>query len=89
MAQIVVDDELARQIRESGEPVGLVDREGKAVAVCRPIPQQPHVVYSPEYIEWRRKELEPIRRRAREHPEEGKTLKEIIANLERRALEGA
>ncbi len=34
MARIVVDDELARQIREAGESVGLVDKEGKPVAIC-------------------------------------------------------
>ena len=89
MAHIVVDDELARQIREAGERVGLVDREGKPVGVCTPIPEQPHVVYSPEYIERRRKELEPIRQRAREHPEEGKTLNQIMEKLHRMAGEGS
>ena len=87
MALIVIDDVLARQIREAGEPVGLVDREGKAVCICKPIPPQPHIVYSPEYIERRRRELEPVRKEAREHPERGKSLAEVMAYLQQLAGE--
>lgn len=59
MPVLVIDDELAQQIRDAGEKVGLVDRQGKPSAsfACSPS----------KYIERRRKELEPIRRRFREH----------------------
>jgi hypothetical protein len=89
MAHIVIDDELAEQIRNADEPVGLIDKAGMPVGICKPIPLQPHIMYSPEYIEQRRTELEPIRKRAREHPEECKSLKEIMASLHRIAGESS
>lgn len=81
MTPIVADAELARQIAAADGRVGIVDEHGTPIAVCIPIkPPQP-CKYTPEEIERRRKDLEPIRKHAREHPEECRTLKEIMASL--------
>jgi hypothetical protein len=89
MSQILADAELARQLETATGPILIVNAEGKALGVCMPanLPKLPP--RTPEYIKERRRVLEPIRERIRQNPKSGKSLKEIIANLEKRAGEGA
>jgi hypothetical protein len=87
MTPIVADAEFARQIAAASGRVGIVDEHGTPIAVCIPIkPPQPSK-YTPEEIERRRKDLEPIREEIRKHPERGKSLTEVLAYLEERARE--
>jgi hypothetical protein len=87
MTPIIADAELARQIAAANGRVGIVDEHGTPIAVCIPIkPSQP-CKYTPEEIEHRRKDLEPIREEIRKHPERGKSLAEVLAYLEERARE--
>lgn len=88
MPQILADAELARQLEAATGPVQIVNAEGKMLAVCLPSHATQLPTRSPEYIEERKKVLEPIRKRIRENPRSGKSLKEIIAGLEQRAGEG-
>jgi len=89
MKQILADADLARKLEAATGPVQIVNGEGKILGLCMPtnLPETPP--FSPEYIEERRKALEPIRERIRQNPRCGKSLREIITNLEKRAGEGS
>ena len=73
MTQIVADAEMTRQIAEAAGPVNIVDDKGTVIAVCTPV-KFPHSPYS-------RAELEAARAEAREHPERGKSLAEVLEHL--------
>ena len=73
MTQIVADSELEKQIEEAVGPIEVVNDKGTVIAVCTPI-KFPHSPYSREEVERRRDE-------ARKHPEQGKSLAEILAQL--------
>ena len=87
MSQIVANAAMIKELAAATGPVQIVDAEGKVLGLCMPssLPKAP--AFSPEYIEERRKALEPIRERIRQNPKCGKSLREIIANLEQRAGE--
>ena len=75
MTQILADAEMAKQLQGAEGPVQVVDDKGTVIGLYTPI-KFPHSPYSREEIERRREE-------ARKHPENGKTLAEIMTNLER------
>jgi hypothetical protein len=86
VSQIVADAEMARQIEAATGGVAIVNEQGAMIALCVPLkPKQS--TYSPEEIEHRRKDLAKVREEVRKHPEKCKSLKEIMANLERMAGE--
>jgi hypothetical protein len=86
VSQIIANAEMIRQLEAATGPVTLVNDQGTTIALCMPIkPQQSP--YSPEEIEHRRKDLAKVREETRKHPEKCKSLKEIMANLERMAGE--
>ena len=73
MTQILANAELARQIETAEGPVNIVDNKGTVIAVCTPV-KFPHSPYS-------RAELEAARAEAREHPERGKSIVEVMEHL--------
>lgn len=77
MTQILADAELTQQIAEADGPVNIVDAKGTVIAVCTPV-KFPHSPYS-------RAELEAARAEAREHPERGKSIAEVLAHLQQLA----
>ena len=77
MTQILANAELARQIETAEGPVNIVDDKGTVIAVCTPI-KFPHSPYT-------REELEAARAEAREHPERGKSIAEVLAHLQQLA----
>ena len=79
MTQILADAEMAKQLEEADGPVRVVDDKGTLIGLCTPI-KFPHSPYTREEVERRQEE-------ARKHPERGKALGEIIANLKRLAGE--
>ena len=79
MTQILADAEMAKQLAVANGPVQVVDDKGTLIGLCTPI-KFPHSPYTREEVERRREE-------ARKHPERGKTLAEIMANLKRLAGE--
>ena len=86
MTPIIADAELAQQIEAATGGVAIVNEQGTTIALCVPLkPQQS--AYSAEEIERRRKDLAGVRELARKHPERGKSLAEIVANLDRLAGE--
>lgn len=89
MPRLVVNTETIKQLASATGVVELVDDEGRMIGHFMPAQKTRSVPLSPEQIEKRRKELEPIRKHAREHPEQCKTLKEIMANLHRIAGESS
>jgi hypothetical protein len=86
MSQIVADAELARQIEAATGGFAIVNEAGTTIALCVPLKPQKSS-YTPEEIEHRRKDLAKVREEVRKHPERCKSLKEIMANLERLAGE--
>lgn len=85
MPQIVASAEMIQQLAAATGVVEIVDDEGRMIGHFAPAQKPCSVPLTPEEIEKRRKELEPIRKHAREHPEQCKSLKEIMANLQRMA----
>jgi len=73
MTQIPADAEMVEQLAAATGPVNVVDAKGTVIAVCTPI-NFPRSPYS-------REEIEAVRERYREHPEEGKTLAEVMEYL--------
>jgi hypothetical protein len=73
VTQILADAEMAKQLEEAEGPVQVVNDKGTVIAVCTPV-KFPHSPYSREEVERRREE-------ARKHPEQGKSLAEILAQL--------
>jgi hypothetical protein len=73
MTQILADAEMVKQLEEAEGSVQIVNDKGTVIAVCTPI-KFPHSPYSREEVERRREE-------ARKHPEQGKSLAEILARL--------
>jgi hypothetical protein len=78
--QILADEELAKQIEATEGPVQMVNAEGTVIALCTPI-KFPRSPYSREELERRREE-------AHKHPELGKPLTEVLAELMKRDGEG-
>ena len=74
MTQILANAEMAKQIEGAIGPVQVVNDKGTVIAVCTPI-KFPHSPYSREEVEQRIEE-------ARKHPEQGKSLAEILARLQ-------
>ena len=89
MSQIVASAELAQQLAAASGPLQIVNAEGTMIGFCMPVHQTKSRPYTPEEIEQRKKDLAPIREQIRKNPRSGKSLREIIANLERLAGEGA
>lgn len=89
MTPIVASAELARQIESATGGVAIVNAEGATIALCMPLKPPPESKYTPEEIERRRKDLAKVREETRKHPERCKSLKEIMANLERLAGESS
>ncbi len=86
MTPIIANAELAHQIEAATGGVAIVNEQGTTIALCMPLkPRQS--AHSPEEIERRRKDLEPIRDEIRKHPERGKSLAEVLAYLEERGRE--
>jgi hypothetical protein len=81
MTPIIADAEMARQIEAATGGVAIVNEQGTTIALCVPL-KQTHT-HAPEEIERRRADLAKVREEARNHPEKCKSLKEIMANLER------
>lgn len=79
MTQILADAEMAKQLQGAEGPVQVVDDKGTVIGLYTPI-KFPHSPYSREEIERRREET-------RKHPENGRTLTEIMATLKRLAGE--
>jgi len=73
MTQILANAEMVNQIAAANGPVNVVDAKGTVIGVVTPI-KFPHSPYS-------REEIEAVRQRCREHPEEGKSLAEVMAVL--------
>ena len=73
MTQIVASEELAKQLAAADGPVRIVDESGAVLAVCTPMrfPRSPYT----------RAEVEEARQEAREHPEQGMSITEVIQNL--------
>jgi len=74
VTQILADAEMAKQLEEAEGPVQVVNDKGTVIAVCTPV-KFPHSPYSREEVERRREE-------ARKHPEQGKSLAEILKRLQ-------
>ena len=75
MNTIVASAELAKQLAQATGTVSIVDANGTVLAVCEPI-NFPHSPYS-------REELEAAREEARQHPERGKSIAEVLEQLQR------
>jgi hypothetical protein len=89
MSQILADAELARQLAAATGPVQIVNEQGTMIAFCMPVSQTRSAPLTPEEIEQRRKDLAPVREQIRKNPKSGKSLAEIMANLNRLAGEGS
>lgn len=83
MSQIVASDEMVKQLAEAEGPVKIVDSQGRMIGYCTPMRSRPAKNYTPEEIEHRRMDLAAAREEFRKHPEKCKTLKEIMANLQK------
>jgi len=87
MTTIRADAELARQIEAATGGVTIVNEQGTTIALCVPLKPTPEPKYTVEEIEHRRRDLAGVREMARKQPERGKSLAEIMANLNRLAGE--
>jgi len=83
MAQIVANAEMIQQLAEANGPIQVVDDQGRMIGYCTPMRSRAAKNYTPEEIEHRRKDLAAAREEFRKHPEKCKTLKEIMANLQK------
>lgn len=80
MSQIVATPEMAKQLAEASGPVMIVNDQGKMIGYFRSLASTP-THYTPEEIERRRRELEPIREEIRKNPGQGKSMVEVMAYL--------
>lgn len=85
MPPIVADAELARQIEAATGDVAIVNEQGTTIALCVPLKPRQGSKYTPEEIERRRRDLQPVRDEVRKNPGSGRRLADILADLRRRA----
>jgi hypothetical protein len=85
MTTIIANAELAHQIEAATGGVAIVNDQGATIALCLPVKPRSEPKYTPDEIERRRRDLAGVRELARTHPERGKSLAEVMANLHRLA----
>lgn len=85
MTTIIANAELAQKLEAATGGVAIVNAQGATIALCMPVKPQPGPKYTPEEIERRRRDLAGVRELVRTHPERGKSLAEVMANLQRLA----
>ena len=80
MSQILADAEMEKQLEAATGPIQVVNSKGTVIGNIMPIKR---ALYTPEEIERRRQEIEKRRAEARAHPELGKSIAEVWAEIHR------